>query len=169
GVAARKDAPIWIHDRSAVTLDELVATARKWKHAHNIGALFIDYAQRITVPGVDRTTEVSIVARGLKNLARDLNIPVVSLGQVSNGVSAREDKRPHQGDLANRDDRTREADQIIMLYRDEVYSVDSPNKGVAELLIEKIRQGPTGFKRVAFIAETMTFADLAEDRWAEVA
>lgn len=169
GVAARKDAPIWIHDRSAVTLDELVATARKWKHAHNIGALFIDYAQRITVPGVDRTTEVSIVARGLKNLARDLGIPVVSLAQVIKGVDSREDKRPNQGDLANSDELTREADQIIMLYRDEVYSVDSPDKGVAELLIEKNRHGPTGFKRVAFIAETMTFADLAEGRWAEAA
>lgn len=169
GVAARKDAPIWIHDRSAVTLDELVATARKWKHAHNIGALFIDYAQRISVPGVDRTTEVSIVARGLKNLARDLNIPVVSLAQVIKGVDSREDKRPNQGDLANSDELTREADQIIMLYRDEVYSVDSPDKGVAELLIEKNRHGPTGFKRVAFIAETMTFADLAEGRWAEAA
>lgn len=169
GVAARKDAPIWIHDRSAVTLDELIATARKWKHAHNIGVLFIDYAQRITVPGVDRTTEVSIVARGLKNLARDLCIPVVSLAQVVKGVDSRADKRPNQGDLANSDELTREADQIIMLYRDEVYSVDSPDKGVAELLIEKNRHGPTGFKRVAFIAETMTFADLAEDRWAEVA
>lgn len=169
GVAARKDAPIWIHDRSAVTLDELIATARKWKHAHNIGVLFIDYAQRITVPGVDRTTEVSIVARGLKNLARDLCIPVVSLAQVVKGVDSRADKRPNAGDLANSDELTREADQIIMLYRDEVYSVDSPDKGVAELLIEKNRHGPTGFKRVAFIAETMTFADLAEDRWAEVA
>src|SRR5690606_41497307 len=84
-------------------------------------------------------------------------------------VDSREDKRPNQGDLANSDELTREADQIIMLYRDEVYSVDSPDKGVAELLIEKNRHGPTGFKRVAFIAETMTFADLAEDRWAEVA
>src|SRR5690606_23210528 len=75
GMSRAKDRPIWIYDRSALTLDELVAIARKWKHAHNIGILFIDYAQRITVPGADRVTEVSAIARGLKNLARDLQIP----------------------------------------------------------------------------------------------
>lgn len=169
GISARKDAPIWIHDRSAVTLDELIATSRKWKHAHNLGALFIDYAQRITVPGVDRTTEVATVARGLKNLARDLNIPVIALAQVIKGVDSREDKRPNQGDLANSDELTREADQIIMLYRDEAYNPESDQRGIAELLIEKNRHGPTGFKKVAFLGETMTFADLAQGRWAEAA
>lgn len=169
GVATRRDAPIWIHDRSAVTLDELIATSRKWKHAHNLGALFIDYAQRITVPGVDRTTEVATVARGLKNLARDLNIPVIALAQVIKGVDSREDKRPNQGDLANSDELTREADQIIMLYRDEAYDPDTQHKGVAELLIEKNRHGPTGYKKVAFLPETMMFADLATGRWAEAA
>lgn len=169
GIRERRDAPLWIHDRSAVTLDELIAISRKWKHAHNLGALFIDYAQRITVPGVDRITEVSTVARELKNLARDLNVPVIALAQVIKGVDSREDKRPNQGDLANSDELTREADQIIMLYRDEAYFPDSPDKGVAELLIEKNRHGPIGFKRVKFFGETMRFADLAEDRWEQAA
>ncbi|MEX5405090.1 DnaB-like helicase C-terminal domain-containing protein [Stenotrophomonas sp. WED208] len=89
---------------------------------HGIGCLFIDYAQRITVPRADRTTEVSQVARGMKNLARDLQIPVISLAQVVKGVDQRVgDKRPTAGDLANSDELTREADQILMLYRDEVY------------------------------------------------
>lgn len=169
GISERRDSPMWIHDRSAVTLDELIAISRKWKHAHELGALFIDYAQRITVPGVDRTTEVATVARGLKNLARDLNIPVVALAQVIKGVDTREDKRPNQGDLANSDELTREADQIIMLYRDEAYNPESPDRGVAELLIEKNRHGPTGYKRVAFFGDTMRFADLADGRWANVA
>jgi replicative DNA helicase len=90
GVRERRDAPMWIYDRSALTLDELVAVARKWKHAHDIKLLGIDYAQRITVPGVDRITEVSMVARGLKNLARDLGIPVVALAQVVKAVDNRE-------------------------------------------------------------------------------
>lgn len=163
GVAmgAARDRPVWIYDRSALTLDELVAVARKWKHAHDLKVLFIDYAQRITVPGADRITEVSQVARGLKNLARDLQIPVIALAQVKAAVDQRPDKRPMAGDLANSDELTREADQVLMLYRDEVYNPESQHKGTAEILIEKNRHGPTGFKRVGFLQETMRFVDLA--------
>jgi replicative DNA helicase len=165
GVRERRDAPIWIYDRSALTLDELVAIARKWKHAHNMGILFIDYAQRITVPGADRITEVSAIARGLKNLARDLQIPVVSLAQVKAEVDKRDDKRPKSGDLANSDELTREADQILMLYREAAYN-ENANRTTAEILIEKNRHGPTGFKQVAFLEETMRFADIAREDYA---
>ncbi|HED4877366.1 TPA: AAA family ATPase [Stenotrophomonas maltophilia] len=155
---------MWIYDRSAVTLDELIGIARKWKHTHGIGCLFIDYAQRITVPRADRITEVSQVARGMKNLARDLQIPVIALAQVVKTVDQRQgDKRPNAGDLANSDELTREADQILMLYRDEVYNRESADRGMAEILIEKNRHGPTGFKKVAFLSETMRFADLGRD------
>lgn len=164
GLKVAKDRPMWIYDRSAVTLDELIGVARKWKHAYGIKALFVDYAQRITVPGADRITEVSQVARGLKNLARGLQIPVVSLAQVVKGVDQRPCKRPNSGDLANSDELTREADQILMLYRDEVYHRDSQDKGTVEILIEKNRHGPDGFIRAAFIGETMRFADLAKER-----
>lgn len=157
---------MWIYDRSAVTLDELVGIARKWKHTHGIGCLFIDYAQRISVPRADRITEVSQVARGMKNLARDLQIPVIALAQVVKTVDQRVgDKRPNAGDLANSDELTREADQILMLYRDEVYNRDSPDKGMAEVLVEKNRHGPTGFKKVRFIDETMRFCDIGGDKW----
>jgi replicative DNA helicase len=166
--AAVRNAVEWqvrIYDRSSLTLDELVSVARKWKHAHGLDILFIDYAQRIKVPGADRITEVSEVARGLKNIARDLHIPVVSLAQVKAEVDKRDDKRPRSGDLANSDELTREADEIIMLYRDEVYAHTPEQKkscrqGVAELLIEKNRHGPTGFVECAFLAETMRFANL---------
>lgn len=162
GQAIARD--MWIYDRSAVTLDELVGIARKWKHTHGIGCLFIDYAQRITVPRADRITEVSQVARGMKNLARDLQIPVISLAQVVKGVDQRVgDKRPTAGDLANSDELTREADQILMLYRDEVYNRETQDRGIAEILIEKNRHGPTGFKKVAFLSETMRFADLGRE------
>lgn len=165
GMQAAIARDMWIYDRSAVTLDELIGIARKWKHTHNIGCLFIDYAQRITVPRADRITEVSQVARGLKNLARDLQIPVISLAQVVKGVDQRPagHNRPTAGDLANSDELTREADQILMLYRDEVYNRDSPDKGTAEVLIEKNRHGPTGFKRLAFLSETMQFKDFSRD------
>lgn len=163
GLKTRRDAPIWIYDRSALTLDELVGIARKWKHTHKIGALFIDYAQRITVPGADRITEVSTIARGLKNLARDMQIPVIALAQVKAAVDTRPDKRPTSGDLANSDELTREADQILMLYRDEVYNRDSPDRGIAEILVEKNRHGPTGFKQIKFFGETMRFTDLVSE------
>lgn len=167
GMSRAKDRPLWIYDRSAVTLDELVGVARKWKHSHGIGILFIDYAQRITVPGVDRITEVSTIARGLKNLARNLQIPVVSLAQVKAAVDSRDDKRPNAGDLANSDELTREADQILMLYRDEVYARHGREvqRGIAEILIEKNRHGPTGFKQFAFMEQTMRFADLAREEF----
>ncbi|HZF98276.1 MAG TPA: DnaB-like helicase C-terminal domain-containing protein [Pseudoxanthomonas sp.] len=169
GMTKGIERPMWVYDRSAITLDELVSIARKWKHSHNIGILFIDYAQRITVPRADRITEVATVARGLKNLARDLKIPVVSLAQVVKGVDSRPDKRPNQGDLANSDELTREADQILMLYRDSAYYHDMTpdgqpvNRTVAEILIEKNRHGPTGFRKVHFQEETMRFGDLADD------
>lgn len=155
---------MWIYDRSAISLDELVAVARKWKHTHDIGVLFIDYAQRITVPGADRITEVSTIARGLKNLARDLQIPVVSLAQVVKGVDSRPDKRPKMGDLANSDELVREADQILMLYRDVVYNPETEDRGGAEIWIEKNRHGPTGLARAAYLEKTMRFADLASER-----
>lgn len=160
-----------IYDRSALTLDELVSVARKWKHAHGLDVLFLDYAQRVTVPGADRITEVSAVARGLKNLARDMNVPLIALAQVKALVDTREDKRPNAGDLANSDELTREADQVVMLYREAAYYRDvnergQPVKGgVAELLIEKNRHGPTGYVECAFLPETMRFADLAREEF----
>jgi replicative DNA helicase len=171
GIANAAPRDMWIYDRSAVTLDELVGVARKWKHTHGIGILFIDYAQRITVPGADRITEVAQVARGLKNLARDLQIPVVSLAQVVKGVDSRNDKRPNQGDLANSDELTREADQILMLYRDSAYYHEKTpdgqpvNRNIAEILIEKNRHGPSGYKKVFFHEETMRFGDLTSEQF----
>lgn len=164
-VSAARDWPMRIYDRSALTLDELVSVARKWKHAHGLDILFLDYAQRVSVPGAERITEVSQVARGLKNLARDLGIPLVALAQVKAAVDTRQDKRPLSGDLANSDELTREADEILMLYREEAYAhtpaeMATARKGVAEILIEKNRHGPTGFAECAFLAETMRFANL---------
>lgn len=166
GVQKARTRHMRIYDRSALPLDELIAVARKWKHSYGIGAIFIDYAQRISVPGADRITEVSQVARGLKNLARDLDIPVIALAQVKAAVETRPNKRPNAGDLANSDELTREADQVLMLYRDEVYAMkeNRPTRnGVAEILIEKNRHGPTGFVELAFLADTMRFADLARE------
>ncbi|AXK71663.1 replicative DNA helicase [Lysobacter sp. TY2-98] len=158
GMRMAKDRPMWVYDRPAATLNEVVAVARKWKHQHDIDCIFIDYAQRITVPGADRITEVATVARGLKNLARELSVPVVALAQVVKDVDSRDDKRPKAGDLANSDELTREADQIVMLYRPSVHNPQAPQT-LAQLWIEKNRHGPTGLRNVAFNPKTMRFAD----------
>lgn len=151
-----------IYDRSAPTLDEICRTARQWKQEHGIGVLFVDYLQRVKVPKAEnRIAEVAEASRGLKTLARDLEIPVVALAQVKADVDTRAgDKRPALGDVANSDEATREADQIGFLYRDEVYNDMSNDKGIAELNFEKNRHGPTGRFKLRFDGETMMFADL---------
>lgn len=158
----RQERSTWVYDRSAPTLDEVCRVARSWKRRHGIEALYVDYIQRIRVPGRDRHEEVGECARTLKDLARDLEIPVICLAQVKAVVDQRADKRPEIGDLANSDELTREADIIVMLYRDEVYNSDTADRGVAELNIEKNRHGPTGMFRCAWIADSMRFRDLAE-------
>jgi replicative DNA helicase len=156
----RNERSAWVYDRSAPTLDELCRVARGWKRRHRIEALYVDYIQRIRVPGRDRHEEVGECARTLKDLARDLDIPVISLAQVKASVDQRSDKRPDIGDLANSDELTREADIIVMLYRDEVYNPDTEDKGIAELNVEKNRHGPTGMIKCAWLGESMRFCNL---------
>jgi replicative DNA helicase len=160
-------ANVRIYDRSAPTLDEVCRTARRWKQEHGIKVLFVDYLQRITVPKAgNRIEEVSETARGLKTLARDLEIPVVALAQVKAEVDKRTgDKRPGLGDIANSDEATREADQIAFLYREEVYDRDTAHKGAAELNFEKNRHGPTGRFDLRFTGSTMHFSDLPGGEW----
>lgn len=160
------DRKVRIYDRSAPTLDELCRVARRWKQEHGITALFVDYLQRIKAPKADnRIEEVSEVARGLKTLARDLDIAVISLAQVKAEVDKRNgDKRPNLGDIANSDEATREADLIGFLYRDEVYHDDTSERGVAELNFEKNRHGPTGRFKFRFEGETMKFTDPQSER-----
>jgi replicative DNA helicase len=163
GIERMVSRKVFIYDRSAPSIGELCRIARKWKHQHGIKLLLVDYIQRIEGGSGDRKHErVGDVARQLKNLARDLNIPVVALGQVSRDVEKREDKRPHMGDLSDSSEIEKEADQILMLYRDEVYDPDSEHKGTAEIIIEKNRHGPVGFARCAWLAETMKFGNLGK-------
>lgn len=158
------DRKVRIYDRSAPTLDEIARLARRWKQEHGIEALFVDYLQRIRYPKAqNRIDEVSEVARGLKTLARDLDMPVICLAQVKAEVDKREDKRPGLGDIANSDEATREADLIAFLYRDEVYHDQTSERHVAEVNVEKYRHGPTGRFKLRFDGETMKFADLCSE------
>lgn len=171
GVRRLLEQRIQISDTGGPTIDQVRRLARKWKKEHGIGALYVDYLQRLRWrKAKDRVEEVGEVARGLKDIARDLEIPVIALAQVKRDVETRSDKRAEASDIANSDEATREADQILMLYREEVY-YDEKNergnpvrRGVAELNIEANRHGPTGQFELAWMAETMRFADLASER-----
>jgi replicative DNA helicase len=158
----------WIYDRSNPTMAEVARVARKWKHAHGMELLLVDYIQRIRSDGNEsspRWERVGEVARSMKNLARDLDIPIIALAQVGRGVEQRSDQRPRMGDLADSSEIEKEADAILMVYRDEVSrpNAGDVDAGVMELLLEKNRHGPVGRVKVAFLAESMRVENLTRE------
>lgn len=156
---------IWINDNCGPTVADVVRQARKWKHAYGIKALFVDYIQRIKPadPTQPKHQQVGEITRALKDCARELNIPVVALAQVSRKVEDRADKRPHMGDISDSSEVEKEADQILTLYRDEVYNENSQDKGIMEVRVEKNRHGPTGAVRVYWQPEIMAVANLSRE------
>jgi len=154
-----------IYDKPAPTLAEVVHVARRWKVERGIQILYVDYVQRIKHGNAKqpRHERVAEVAEGLKELARELNIPVVALAQVARAVDERNNKRPGMADLSDSSALEKEADQVIMLYRDEVYKPDSEHRGTAELILEKNRHGGIGMIRVAFNGPIVTFSGLGRD------
>ncbi|MFW0776333.1 MAG: replicative DNA helicase [Rickettsiales bacterium] len=146
GVIGLKQHPgIWTFDKSSPSIDDIESTARKWKFEHDIKALYVDYLQKIKRDESKNKAEaVGDNAARLKDLARELEIPVICLAQVKRDVENRTNKRPLMGDLSDSSEIEKEADQIIMLYRDEVYNPDTTDKGVMELSVEKNRHGATG-------------------------
>lgn len=162
--ASMAKARMWILDRSSPSIAEVQRVARRWKQQHAIEALYVDYLQRLEAPGERRWESVGAAAKGLKNLARDLDIPIIVLAQVSRQVeSGGRGREPRLGDLSDSSEIEKEADQVLMLYRDEYYNENSDKKGIAKVIIEKNRHGPTGYVEVAFHAETMRFADLSRE------
>jgi replicative DNA helicase len=156
-----KDRKVRINDQPNPTIEEVMRQARKWKFQYGIQALYVDYIQRIrALPKAPRHEQVGYVALSLKELARELNIPVIALAQVNRNVEERENKRPTMADLKDSGSIEQEADTIITLYRDEVYDEETPNKGIAELNVLKNRHGPTGMIRCVWIAESMSFHNM---------
>ena len=122
--------------------------------------------QRLEGPGERAYERVSAIAKGLKNIARDLDIPVIVLAQVKREVESRTDKRPHMGDLCDSSEIEKEADQILTLYRDDYYNEQSEQAGTAEIIIDKNRHGECVTVRVAWLAQVMRFADYeSASRW----
>lgn len=155
---------IRINDKSAPTLTDVIQQARQWRYAHGIKILFIDYLQRIRYGRGDipRHEQVAEITMALKELARELDIPVVALAQVNRKVEERGNKRPTMGDLKDSGAIEQEADQVLTLYRDEVYNADSADKGIAEITICKNRHGPVGIIRAAWRGDFLRFDNLIQ-------
>lgn len=156
------DLPMWFLDRSSPSITEVARVARRWKHKYGIQALYVDYIQRLGGRGERKWEQVADVVTGLKNLARDLDIPVAALAQVSRAVEGRADHTPRMGDLSDSSQIEKEADQVIMLYREGYYDASAP-QNMARAIIEKNRHGPTGYVDLHWDGEIMTFGDLARE------
>lgn len=137
-------APIFIDDSSAVTVPEIRAKCRRLKQRHNLGLVVIDYLQLMQGSGDSRQNEVADISRSLKILAKELNIPIITLSQLSRGPESRTNKRPMLSDLRESGAIEQDADIVIFLYRDEYYNPDSADKNIAECIIAKHRNGETG-------------------------
>ena len=169
-VSILSEAPIYIDDTPGLTPTELRARARRLAREHGLGLIVIDYLQLMQGSGnvakENRATEISEISRSLKALAKELNVPVVALSQLNRGLEQRTDKRPIMSDLRESGAIEQDADVIVFIYRDEVYNEDSNDKGIAEILIRKQRNGPIGISRLSFLGQFTRFENLAHDPYA---
>ncbi len=157
------EAPLFIDDNANLTVMEIRAKARRLKSREGLGLIVVDYLQLMSGhgPAENRQVEVSEISRGLKILARELAVPVVALSQLSRNLEARADKRPVLADLRESGSLEQDADVVLFIYRDEVYNKDSADKGAAEIIIAKHRNGPTGMTQLAFLDHFTRFANMA--------
>jgi replicative DNA helicase len=168
-VASRlSEAPIYIDDTPDLTLMELRARARRLVSQNQVGLIIIDYLQLMSGPGSgksgeNRQQEIAAISRGLKALARELGVPIIALSQLSRAVEARPNKRPMLSDLRESGSIEQDADLVMFIYRDEYYNPHSEKAGIAEIIVGKQRNGPTGTVELQFHASHVRFNDLARD------
>ena len=167
--------PLYIDDTPALSPTELRARVRRLRRdlkreEKDLGLIVIDYLQLMQAPrdGENRATEISAISRALKSLAKELNVPVVALSQLNRSLEQRPNKRPVMSDLRESGAIEQDADVIVFIYRDEVYNEDSPDKGIAEIIVSKQRNGPIGTVKLAFLGQYTKFENLAEDLYGDL-
>jgi replicative DNA helicase len=159
-VSMLTDSPLYIDDTPSLSPAEMRARARRLTKEHGqLGLIVVDYLQLMRVAGFseNRTAEISEISRSLKGLAKELKVPVIALSQLNRGLESRTDKRPVMSDLRESGAIEQDADLIAFIYRDEVYNDSSPDKGTAEIIIAKQRNGPIGKVRLTFMGQYTCF------------
>jgi replicative DNA helicase len=160
--------PIYIDDTPNPTLGEIRSNARRLQaeRPEGLGLIMVDYLQLMgSGDGTDgRVQELSKITRSLKALARELNVPIIALSQLSRGVESRTNKRPLMSDLRESGSIEQDADLVILLYRDEYYNPDTPDRGICELILAKHRNGPVGTVKLLFDPQYTRFENLAHSR-----
>lgn len=167
-IAQLSETKIFIDDTPSLSPVELRSRARRLHRQHGgLGLIVIDYLQLMQVPGnkENRATEISEISRSLKALAKELNVPVVALSQLNRSLEQRADKRPMMSDLRESGAIEQDADLIMFIYRDEYYNKESPDRGLAEIIIGKQRMGPTGTVKLTFLGHYTKFENYSPDSY----
>ena len=164
-VTILSQANMFIDDTPGLSPTELRARCRRLKREHDLGLVIVDYLQLMQIQGTseNRATEISEISRGLKGLAKEMNVPVIALSQLNRSLEQRPNKRPIMSDLRESGAIEQDADLIVFIYRDEVYNEDSPDKGTAEIIIGKQRNGPIGMRRLTFLGKYTRFENFTQD------
>ncbi|MDP2227393.1 MAG: replicative DNA helicase [Moraxellaceae bacterium] len=168
-MAMLNEQKLFIDDTAALSPTELRSRARRVARENGgaIGLIMVDYLQLMRVPGLEnnRVNEISEISRSLKGLAKEMECPVIALSQLNRSLEQRPNKRPVMSDLRESGAIEQDADVIMFIYRDEVYNPESEDKGTAEIIIGKQRNGPIGSLRLAFLGKYTRFEDLAPEYW----
>ena len=156
--------PIFIDDTPAISIRELRAKARRLQAEYGLGLIVIDYLQLMQAGKKtdNRQQEIAEISRSLKGLAKEMKVPVLALAQLSRSVEQRQDKKPLLSDLRESGSLEQDADMVMFIYRDEYYNPDSEKKGIAEIIVAKQRNGPTGIVELGFLKEYTRFVNLAK-------
>jgi len=168
-VSVLSNAPVFIDDSPALSPTEVRARARRLKREHGLGLIVVDYLQLMQVAGTveNRATEISEISRSLKALAKELELPVIALSQLNRSVEQRDNKRPVMSDLRESGAIEQDADVIVFIYREEVYDKETPRRGIADIIIGKQRNGPTGEFQLTFLGEYTKFENLVAEAYGE--
>jgi replicative DNA helicase len=163
-VSMLSEVPMFVDDTPSLSPHEVRSRARRVAREHGeLGLIVIDYLQLMRVPGLgdNRVAEISEISRSLKALAKELKVPVIALSQLNRSLEQRADKRPVMSDLRESGAIEQDADLIAFIYRDEVYNPESRDKGLAEIIIAKQRNGPIGRVKMTFMGKYVRFEDYA--------
>jgi replicative DNA helicase len=158
------NAPVFVDDSPVVTVTDIRAKCRRLKRVHGLEMVVVDYIQLMQGSAKEnRQQEIAEISRSLKNLARELEIPILAVSQLNRNLEQREDKRPRLGDLRESGSLEQDADIVMFIYRDEYYNEHTDRKGVAEVIVAKHRAGSTGTVDMTFMPEYTRFSDLGRD------